>query len=65
MFIILCTHIIFTSIVQAADRALIVDTLPSHKQENANAWATRMIGIGSCIGYFVLVLKSFIIILKH
>ncbi|TIA99614.1 hypothetical protein E3P94_02170 [Wallemia ichthyophaga] len=39
--------------VQAADRALIVDTLPSFEQEGANAWASRMIGVGSCIGYFI------------
>ncbi|TIB98798.1 MFS general substrate transporter [Wallemia mellicola] len=39
--------------VQAADRALIVDILPSFEQEGANAWAGRMIGIGSCMGFFV------------
>lgn len=39
--------------VQAADRALIVDTLPSYEQEGANAWAGRMIGVGSCMGFFI------------
>ena len=32
--------------VMATDRALIVDTLTSSQQEEGNAWAGRMIGIG-------------------
>ncbi|KAM5539805.1 hypothetical protein V8D89_006618 [Ganoderma adspersum] len=36
--------------VQAVDRALIVDTLPSADQADANAWAARMLGFGSVAG---------------
>ncbi|KAI0658261.1 MFS general substrate transporter [Cubamyces menziesii] len=39
--------------VQAVDRALIVDTLPSNDQADANAWAARMLGVGSVAGYFI------------
>lgn len=41
--------------VQAVDRALIVDTLPSAEQADANAWAARMLGFGSVAGYFMYV----------
>ncbi|ETN45735.1 uncharacterized protein HMPREF1541_09568 [Cyphellophora europaea CBS 101466] len=37
--------------VQAAIRAFIVDGAPSHQQEAANAWASRMTGVGNVIGY--------------
>lgn len=37
--------------VQAAIRAFICDGAPAHQQEVANAWASRMTGIGSVIGY--------------
>jgi solute carrier family 45, member 1/2/4 len=37
--------------VQAACRAIIVDTLPAHKQEIGNAWASRMVAGGHLIGY--------------
>jgi solute carrier family 45, member 1/2/4 len=37
--------------VQAVDRALLVDTIPSSKQASGNAWAARMVGIGSVIGF--------------
>lgn len=37
--------------VQAAIRAFIVDGAPAHQQEEANAWASRMTGIGNVIGY--------------
>jgi solute carrier family 45 protein 1/2/4 len=37
----------------AVDRALLVDMLPSSKQALANAWAARMSGIGSVVGFFV------------
>ncbi|EXJ73097.1 uncharacterized protein A1O5_04246 [Cladophialophora psammophila CBS 110553] len=37
--------------VQAAIRAFIVDNAPSHQQESANAWASRMTGIGNVFGY--------------
>lgn len=38
-------------IVQAAIRAFIVDNAPTHQQEDANAWAGRMIGVGNIVGY--------------
>ncbi|KAJ9608395.1 hypothetical protein H2200_007383 [Cladophialophora chaetospira] len=37
--------------VQAAIRAFIVDNAPSHQQESANAWASRMNGAGNVLGY--------------
>jgi solute carrier family 45 protein 1/2/4 len=37
----------------AVDRALLVDMLPPSKQALANAWAARMAGIGSVVGFFV------------
>ncbi|PCH37600.1 MFS general substrate transporter [Wolfiporia cocos MD-104 SS10] len=39
--------------VQAVDRALLVDTLPPAEQPDGNAWAARMLGIGSVAGYFI------------
>ena len=39
--------------VQAVDRALLVDTIPSFDQAAGNAWAARMLGIGSVVGFFV------------
>ena len=39
--------------VQAVDRALLVDTLPAERQASGNAWAARMLGIGSVVGFFV------------
>ncbi|TFK45670.1 MFS general substrate transporter [Heliocybe sulcata] len=39
--------------VQAVDRALIVDILPTGEQASGNAWAARMLGIGSVAGFFV------------
>ncbi|THH09710.1 hypothetical protein EW145_g1817 [Phellinidium pouzarii] len=36
--------------VQAVDRALIVDTISFSQQPDGNAWAARMLGIGSVIG---------------
>ncbi|TFK31761.1 major facilitator superfamily domain-containing protein [Crucibulum laeve] len=39
--------------VQAVDRALLVDTLPSSSQPQGNAWAARMLGVGSVVGFFV------------
>ncbi|KDQ54088.1 hypothetical protein JAAARDRAFT_38701 [Jaapia argillacea MUCL 33604] len=41
------------NIVQAVDRALLVDTLPTSEQASGNAWAARMHGIGSITGFFV------------
>lgn len=37
--------------VQAAIRAFIVDSAPSHQQDSANAWASRMAGLGNIVGY--------------
>ena len=37
--------------MQAACRAIIVDTLPPQKQEIGNAWASRMVAGGHLIGY--------------
>ncbi|KAF5324984.1 hypothetical protein D9619_009553 [Psilocybe cf. subviscida] len=39
--------------VQAVDRALLVDTVPSSNQAAGNAWAARMLGVGSVVGFFV------------
>ncbi|KAF7308489.1 hypothetical protein HMN09_00697900 [Mycena chlorophos] len=39
--------------VMAADRALVVDLLPPSMQNEANAWAARMIGFGGILGFFV------------
>ncbi|KAJ7732470.1 major facilitator superfamily domain-containing protein [Mycena maculata] len=48
--------------VQAVDRALLVDTLPSPMQASGNAWAASMLGVGSVVGFFVgnLDLPSFL-----
>jgi hypothetical protein len=47
-----------TIIVQAVDRALLVDTLPATEQATGNAWAAQMLGIGGVIGFFLCVLFS-------
>ncbi|CRG88597.1 putative Na(+)/H(+) antiporter C15A10,06 [Talaromyces islandicus] len=39
--------------VQAGIRAFIVDNAPAHQQETANAWASRLTGIGNIIGYIL------------
>ncbi|KAJ5562543.1 hypothetical protein N7461_001304 [Penicillium sp. DV-2018c] len=39
--------------VQAAIRAFIVDNCPAHQQELANAWASRMTGVGNILGYIL------------
>jgi hypothetical protein len=41
--------------VQAVDRALIVDVLPTGLQPSGNAWAATMLGAGSVFGFFVFV----------
>lgn len=38
-------------VVQAGIRAFIVDNAPTHQQEDANAWAGRITGVGSIFGY--------------
>lgn len=37
----------------SADRALVVDTLSPSQQEEGSAWAGRMFGFGSVVGFFV------------
>ncbi|KAI9837483.1 MAG: hypothetical protein M1819_007131 [Sarea resinae] len=39
------------NVVQAGIRAFIVDNAPTHQQEDANAWAGRMTGVGNVLGY--------------
>lgn len=53
VFAIIWVYILDFSIntVQAAIRAFIVDNAPLHQQEDANAWAGRMTGIGNILGY--------------
>jgi solute carrier family 45 protein 1/2/4 len=41
--------------VQAMDRALVVDTLPTSEQAAGNAWAARMLGLGGVSGFFMSV----------
>ncbi|EEQ34086.1 hypothetical protein McanMca71_002732 [Microsporum canis] len=43
--------------IQAAIRAFIVDNAPAHQQEAANAWASRLTGIGNIVGYISGYLK--------
>lgn len=40
-------------LVQAVDRALLVDTLSRAEQAKGNAWAAIMLGIGSVGGFFL------------
>ena len=40
-------------LVQAVDRALLVDTLPRAEQAKGNAWAAIMLGVGSVGGFFL------------
>ncbi|KAJ3784699.1 sucrose transporter [Lentinula aff. detonsa] len=53
--------------VMAVDRALLVDVLPSTLQPSGNAWAARMAGFGSVVGYFAgnLDLPSLLPIFGH
>ena len=41
------------NVVQAVDRSLLVDVVPPHLQADANAWASRMFGVGAVSGYWV------------
>lgn len=54
-FAVLAIYLIDFSInaVMSTDRALVVDTLPPAQQEEGSAWAGRMFGVGSVIGFFV------------
>ena len=39
------------NVIQAGTRAFIVDNAPTHQQDSANAWATRLAGVGNIIGF--------------
>lgn len=39
------------NVIQAGIRAFIVDNAPMQQQDSANAWASRMSGVGNIIGY--------------
>lgn len=39
------------NVIQAGVRAFIVDNAPAHQQDTANAWASRISGVGNIIGY--------------
>lgn len=39
------------NVIQAGIRAFIVDCTPTHQQDSANAWASRMSSVGNIIGY--------------
>ncbi|KAK5167542.1 uncharacterized protein LTR77_007241 [Saxophila tyrrhenica] len=39
------------NVIQAGIRAFIVDNAPTHQQDSANAWASRLSGVGNIIGY--------------
>lgn len=39
------------NVIQAGIRAFIVDNAPTHQQDAANAWASRVSGMGNIIGY--------------
>lgn len=39
------------NVIQAGIRAFVVDNAPTHQQDSANAWASRMLGVGNIIGY--------------
>jgi solute carrier family 45 protein 1/2/4 len=41
-----------TAVVQAAQRAFAVDCVPIHQQESANAWISRVLGVGNIFGMF-------------
>lgn len=41
------------NVVQAMDRALLVDVIPHDQQESINAWASRLQSVGSIVGYCV------------
>jgi len=48
-------EVVTSILVQAVDRALLVDTIPPSEQASGNAWAARMLGVGSVVGFFVCV----------
>ena len=50
-------------IVQAVDRALVIDVLPTGLQPAGNAWAATMLGAGSVSGFFAFVSTNAVSIL--
>ncbi|KAL8657146.1 MAG: hypothetical protein Q9226_002205 [Calogaya cf. arnoldii] len=48
---LLCVLDVAINIAQAGIRAFIVDNAPTHQQEDTNAWAGVVLGIGSVLGY--------------
>lgn len=42
-----------------------MDTLATNEQADGNAWAARMLGIGSVAGYFVFVVFSITRVIHH
>jgi solute carrier family 45 protein 1/2/4 len=50
------------NVVQACCRALSIDVAPGDQQNDASIWASRMIGIGNIMGYFMgfIDLKSYL-----
>lgn len=53
IFAVLMIYVLDFSInvIQAAMRAFFVDCAPPHQQDAANAWASRMSGVGNIVGY--------------
>ncbi|GAB7360307.1 hypothetical protein MBLNU230_g8064t1 [Neophaeotheca triangularis] len=53
VFAILMIYVLDFSInvIQAGVRAFIVDNAPTHQQDEANAWASRVSGVGNILGY--------------
>ncbi|KAL8932459.1 MAG: hypothetical protein Q9211_006302 [Gyalolechia sp. 1 TL-2023] len=47
----ICLLDVAINIVQAGIRAFIVDNAPTHQQEDANAWASVIVGVGNMLGY--------------
>ncbi|KAK4056571.1 hypothetical protein OIO90_002419 [Microbotryomycetes sp. JL221] len=41
------------NVVQAMDRALLVDVVPPNQQPAANAWASRLMGLGAVLGFWL------------
>jgi solute carrier family 45 protein 1/2/4 len=54
-FFIITSILTSQQTVQAMDCVLVVDTLPTSEQAEGNAWAARMLGLGSVAGYFMSV----------
>lgn len=50
-------HQLTRNTVQAVDRALLVDILSTSLQPSGNAWAAKMLGFGSVLGFFMYVAR--------